>query len=608
MDTNQNLTVEGIEFVAKDAGAGEVAAKLSRSFEAVHWASEKAGQSVKEMGKHAALGALGSIGLGFGLRSLAEKAKEANLEIEGTTKKIAGIHFAFQSWRADVPMIDRWRYSMEQAQDITEKLDESEERLKITRSELGGIYKSAFAIGSKHNLNQAQMLDLTEKLGAAEKVLGVSAEGAGLSISRAVMTGNIRGMDDFNKQLRMSVGSMKDFHKLSEAKRFEKLQKAMGDLVPAAEEMGKGLSGSMFTIHETTEQIFRDVSGPVFKAASHDLREWAQSFSRARADGQSLAHAVGDKLVGAFSFMKSATAFIADHWRSIADIWIANKALGGLQRIGSMAAARGKESAAAAGAAGGLLGGGMNVTTPHVTINYAGPAALAVGRAAGENIKTQLRPSLSETTARFTEVASKALILGQALEGLYFGASALAEYLLHQKGKEIEAQGTAARTMSAVSAFMGAGRELGGKGEYKGRDAAVKALSHMDSVLSAYGVKQGGQIPQAAIAADLRAMGKEMFTETAAKMGLRGDPAEVARYMARDFNVLLAELLKAYPNLATREMPVQKRADTNINIAKVEVTQEFKEADPDRVFHKAVNEINQMVHNPRTAVTAMAGD
>ena len=45
----------------------------------------------------------------------------------------------------------------------------------------------------------------------------------------------------------------------------------------------------------------------------------------------------------------------------------------------------------------------------------------------------------------------------------------------------------------------------------------------------------------------------------------------------------------------------------NTYINHVSLTQEFKEADPDRVFHKAVNEIDHMVNAPRGATTNALG-
>ena len=52
---------------------------------------------------------------------------------------------------------------------------------------------------------------------------------------------------------------------------------------------------------------------------------------------------------------------------------------------------------------------------------------------------------------------------------------------------------------------------------------------------------------------------------------------------------------------------VNKKGDQNVNIAHLTLTQEFKEADPDRVFHKAVNEIDHMVNAPRGATTNALG-
>src|SRR5512137_2145603 len=107
MEAERTTAVEAIAFTAKD-NASPAAAKLSQSFERVQHAAVQAGEKVRGFVRHAALGALGAVGLGYGIDALKEKMKEANLEIEGTAKKIAGVHYAFGSWRSDITGAERW--------------------------------------------------------------------------------------------------------------------------------------------------------------------------------------------------------------------------------------------------------------------------------------------------------------------------------------------------------------------------------------------------------------------------------------------------------------------------------------------------------------------
>ena len=106
-EAERTTAVEGIAFTATDK-ASPVAEKMASAFERVHHATEKATSRVKEFAHSTAMGALGAVGLGLGFHEIADKAKEANLELEGAAKKIAGVHFAFGGWRSDISAVERW--------------------------------------------------------------------------------------------------------------------------------------------------------------------------------------------------------------------------------------------------------------------------------------------------------------------------------------------------------------------------------------------------------------------------------------------------------------------------------------------------------------------
>ena len=286
--TTNVTNVEGLRFSIYDEATPNLD-KLSSKLGAVQHAAERSVSRVKEWGKGMAIGALGAVGLGYGLQSVYEKAKDANLELEDATKKIAGVGFAFTHWQKGTSAVEKWNTSMEMAEDTTSKLAETEGRLKIGRMELAEIYASATQVGQRHNLNQEQMIALTEKLGATEKVLGTNAQYAALMITRASMTGTIMGRDKFGMMLKGAIGDMKAFHKMSEPKRFEAILKAMGDLVPAAEAMGTGMRGALFDIRKSVEQILRDFTKPLFGEQTKSLREFAKHVTEIQKDGKSIA-------------------------------------------------------------------------------------------------------------------------------------------------------------------------------------------------------------------------------------------------------------------------------------------------------------------------------
>jgi hypothetical protein len=572
MEADRTTAVEGLAFVAKDQ-ASPVAQKLSSALERVHHATERSSGKLREWGRSAAMGGLGAVGLGFGLRELFHSAKEANQELEGSAKRIAGVHFAFGGWRDDISGAQRWNYALAEGTEIVEKLERSEDKLKMGRGQLADIYKSSYALGQRHHLNQQQMLDMTEKLGAAERVLGTSAQAASMSISRAVVTGSIRGMDDFNKSLRFGVGNMKEFHKLSESQRFAKIQKALGDLMPAAAGMGKGISGAMFDIREAIQDVTRDVTGPAFREVSKELQTWAKEVTRVKEDGKSIAREYGDKLVKVFHAAEKATKFIAENWRSIALVW-------GSMKFASWA--KGPGGAGVAGLLGGAAGlGGLGTT------------------AAG-------------TTSRLATMGARVGLVTEGLGLLYLGAQGLAAYFEDRQRKSSAEAAAAPRAMTALTAGAKA------MSSAMHEQAVAKTMGHLRTAFEAYGLKPGQMLSRETLAAELKAMAPELAAQQLAQYGIRGLSAktvgapgvidEASGRVATLLNNFAAQLIAANPDLAKGPSPhVTKAGDRITNIGSVHLTQEFKEADPDRVWVRAVNEIDQMVHNPRGSMTHAVG-
>ena len=566
-EAERTTAVEGIAFTATDK-ASPVAEKMASAFERVHHATEKATSRVKEFAHSTAMGALGAVGLGLGFHEIADKAKEANLELEGAAKKIAGVHFAFGGWRSDISAAERWTYSIAEGKEIVDKLEESEGKLHKTRGELANVYKSAYAIGIRHNLTQEQMLDLTEKLAASETVLGTNAEMAATSISRAVMTGNIRAFDDFNKQLRFSVGNMKEFHKMSESQRFAKIQKAMGDLVPAAVGMGGGMAGAMADIKIAVDNIVRDLTGPLFQEQSKSLREWAKNITRVREDGKSIAAEYGEKLVSAFRTMKDVTSFLLDHWKEIAAIW-------GSFKLASWTMSPG-------GAAGGLTSmlGGL------------GPAAGAA-------------------TGGLSRFAGQLGIATGALGVLYVVLQGLAAYIDKTQTEGLTKQAAAPRAMTALTAGAKA------MSSALHEDSVSKTMGHLQTAFAAYGLKPGQMLSRETLAAELKAMEPGLAAKQLGMYGIAGMSAksvqapgvldEAAGRVSTLLNNFAAQLLAANPELGKGPSPHVPKNEHNTYINHVTLTQDFKEADPDRVFHKVVNEIDHMVNAPRGATTNALG-
>ena len=607
-----NVTqVEGLDFTVQDHATAP-ADRMAKSFEHVHHAAEGVTRKLGEMTHHAAMSGLAMVGLGFGFREVAKFAGDANLELEHAAKKIAGVQFTFSNWKAGTTAQEKWNESLEGGNRITEKLRSSESKLKMTRGDLAEIYKSQAMMSSRYGQSETQQLDLTEKLAATQKVLGISAEGAGDMIARAAMTGAIPMRTTLGRELAAGIGNLKKFKHESEAIRFERLKKALGDMVPAAVGMGKGIEGSIFDAKTAINELTRDLTGPVFAEVTKDFSDWAHELGKVREGGQSAAAEWGGKLVTAFGYLKDATAFIAEHWKTIAGIFIATKFTGAMQGL----AGRFGASAEGGGTAGGVAGmaaGTMNVSA--ATVNVHGAAAGALGATTAANINARLKPTLAETATKFTGMLAKVGMISEALGGLYVGLDALAQWALHRQDKDIEAKGISTRTQSAISAYTNARRDLMGYSGLKGQDAATKAFSHVDTMLEAYGMKQGQRFSQKTIFADLKAMGPELAEQVMTKAGggtkfHNVAPEEMALRLTTDLNAFLDRLEQAYPGLAKgKDSKVLAGKDvTNISIAHLEITQDFKQADPDRVFHNVPRDIVDLVNSPRASgIAAVAG-
>jgi hypothetical protein len=534
---------------------------------------------------------------------VANKAGEANLELENSAKKIAGVQYTFGGWKKGTTGQEKWNESLQTGTEIVAKLEASEGKLKMTRGELADIYKSTYALGARHNLNQEQQIDLTEKFGAVQKVLGVNAEFAATQVYRMATTGRARGFDDFSKKMKESVGDLKAFGKLSEEKRFQKLKAAMGDLMPAAEGMGKGIAGSMFDVRKSIDELTRDLTGPVFKEVTKDFSEWAHELGKVREGGQSAAAEWGGKLVTAFGYLKDATAFIADHWKTIAGIFVATKFTGAMQGVAGVFGA-----SAAAGGAGGAAGGVAGVMNVKAgTVNVSGSTAAALGSTTAAAIGDKLKPSLSDTVGKFTNVAARAGMVTEALGGLYIGLDALAKWALSKQDEGMAKQASAPRAMNALTA----GAKAMSSALHEG--SVEKTFSHLKAAFQAYGLKPGQSLDRNTVAGELRAMQPELAAKQIAMYGIKGASAknvqapgmleEAAGRITTLLNNFAAQLLVGNPSLADGKngRALAGKAVTNINVAHLEITQDFKQADPDRVFHNVPRDIVDMVNSPRAS-------
>lgn len=577
---------------------------LSKAFEGVHRAADLASARVGQFARSAALGALGAMGLSYGLREVWTYAKDVSLSLEDMQKRVAGSVFAFSTWKAGTSGLAKWNESMRDGTEIIEKLRGPSSQLKISREELAGVYAKAEMIGTRYNMTQAQTIDLTTKLGAAQKVLGVDAEMAAIIIERAAMTGSIMGRSQLGIMLRANVGDMKAFKKASESVRMDKLKKALGDMVPAAEQMGKGMRGAFFDIHHATTELVRDLSAPLFAEQTSSLREWAASLIQVRESGKSIAHEYGEKIAKAFTFIKDASGAVAQHWKLIAGLLVANKLGGMLGGVGRAFAPMGTPGAVGAGGIGGALAGGsvasMTVQAANVTVNSAGVGG-ALGTTTAEAVKKSTASGFAKFASSLARGASQSLIAAEAVGALAVAAAAFVDEW--QTGKLKEQRVSPVQTMNALHAGLTA---MKSSGEEQAR--------HIRSVSEAFGLKAGQHVSAKSIETGLRTMNKIDAGNLALRYGF-GKSAQfeaggamadtVAFGIAKQLNELIDRAVKGYgiDKAAEEKSNKDKATKTGgIKIGTLNITQDFKEADPARVFHRVISEINQVVHAPSGSV------
>jgi len=589
--------VEGLDFTVKDHSS-EPAERMAHAFERVHHAAEHSMHTMERWGHHSAMAGLGALGIGWGFHAMGDRIKEVNEELEESAQKIAGVQYTFGGWQKGTTAQQKWNESLEHGEEIVKDLEASERKLKMGRMELADVYKSAYAIGQRHNLNQEELMELTEKLGAAQRVLGVNADFAGMQITRMVMSGKVRGFDDFSKQMRFAIGDMKHFAALSEARRFEKVKTAMGDLLPAAIGMGKTLHGAFFDMRQSIEEATRDLSKPVFEEVTKTVGEWAAKLNEVRENGKSVSAIYGDRLVSAFHFLKDATVFIADHWQAIAAVLVSSKMGAWMEALSGA-----KHGAAAAGGAAGGLGGAVGAMTIKAgVVNLSSGPASALSEMTASQIRSKLQPGLDHTMSKLFGMAGKTMMVTEALGVFYVGLQGVAKVIDELQTKSIATQAAAPRTLDALTS--------GAKAMSSAmHERSVKeTFSHLQSAFSAYGLKPGQMLSAKTIADELRTLEPGLAAKQIGMYGIRGASAksvqgsgfidEAAGRIAGLLNNFASQMLAAYPELAKSESHTAKKADHIVNIEHQYITPEFRDPNPDRLFHRIVNEAVQMANSP----------
>lgn len=348
MAETETRTVE-TEFTAKDAGYGAAMERMLESYkkgaEHLDHLKEKMGEFRRETG----LSTLGALGLGVGIGSWVEHAKEVNAEFGHTQKAIAGVLAGSLKFEKGASEVDRYRRSLVLSKDITEELEETSVKYGTTLDDMQAAYRTVVAAAGPMHLSQRQIMQLTKESAATGKAFGADGVEAAGAVARALQTGRVKGIDPFSISLRNAAGNMQH---LSQAARLQHLEKALRGSMQVAEEMNNGIDGSLARARQTVDSVFRGATAPLFHEVALDLSAWAKHLKEARDNGRPLIEDVSGKLVSGLHAVEAVSGFIKDHWISIGAVFAGLKA-------GQIATSIGG-ALGGAGAAMGAYGGGLS--------------------------------------------------------------------------------------------------------------------------------------------------------------------------------------------------------------------------------------------------------
>ena len=304
------------------------------------------------------LGLAGAVGVGFGLHAVYEKIKSANMEMMGLQKRVTGTHFAFTQWGKDVSTTDRMKASMAVAAEMGEKLEGVARHLHLELDPVATIYNSMAASAGKLGMSQEDTLKLVEQLAAATRVYGSDAQTVAMTVSRALETGGIRGVDNFAKMLRQKLNLKEEGKNLAPAEMLRRLSGGLGGTIEAAQMMGGGLEGTMADLHREGDALVRTLTGPAFKSIAGMLKQWTEYSAKNREHIEAVAKEVAGSLVTGLTAVKDITIFIHDHWKALSLMFVGMKIPGMVAGFtGGMAGGLGGAGGAAvAGSAAGPWG------------------------------------------------------------------------------------------------------------------------------------------------------------------------------------------------------------------------------------------------------------
>lgn len=477
------------------------------------------------------------LGVGFGLGAWVNAAKQANAEQAKAIKGLAALYSTSLAWDENTSATERYARSLTLARENFEQLDEIGDRFAVDGEAVAAAYRTLGIAAAPLGLTQKQLLDLTTKTVAAAKVYGVEGTDAANKIAKALQGGPISRADDFGKALFSAVGKIK---KGNPAKTFDEFSRALEGFAGQADMMSQGLGDNLKRIQDTVQDLARDLTKPMFAEMAKTMGDVAAHLKEAGASGAPRIAEYAQELVVAFREVAKLSKLVFDHWQEIALLWGGSKVVGFL---GALGAAFGTVGTAAA----------------------ASKAALASSAALAGSVAAVVYTAYKDNT---TEGKARRQSIGDLSKGVLPSIN---------PGFEQDLKMT-------VDLLRGS-RVLGERGQIVDREALVSALTMNEKQMLRFGEQLG--INQWQIKGN--------------------DPRSAALAVTAAFEKSLAGMIAKNPEVLGTQRPApateEKNADKDrkfvgkpeTNIENLELKVSFEDVDPERVWTKLVDDLNEQV-------------
>jgi len=563
------------EFTAEDKGLRGQLSQISGAFAHAGHQTEGLRDRIRDFRKEQGLTTVAVLGLGYGIGSVFERIKEENAEFGRATKGIAGVLSGALKFDEGTTEVNRYTRSLALAKDVTEELEHTAGRFNLQFTDVAEVYKKTALAAGSMGLSQKQVMELTEKTSASAARFQIQGGDAVNTVVRALRTGGVRGTDEFSISLDRLLKRMGNLKKMNQEQRFGAIQKALGGSVEIADVMAGGIGGAVSRARMVIGETLRDLTSPVFKEVATRLESWVKHLREARAGAKPLIDEFSGKLLSAFKTLADITSTLKEHWMSIGAV-VAGMKVGGLLT----------GIAGALGSAGGALGGGG-------PLGYLGGKLGGLGGIAG---------SLGALAPALGGIVTAAALASIALKGVYDEWQGRKKQAADLGGFFSE-MGKVAETQQYMQKHLG----LSSDQAQAGKDFAATHAAAAAEILKAKGLFENGALAVEKFNGVVDSMSDDVRKKFAESLGLKGLGDVSSGMLGAAATELFQKTYKPVVAGAGADDANRKFAKQVVNnnfTGGIHVTWKNEETDPDRVFVRFIDHIENYTSRRTQAVTA----